>query len=153
LLSKRNPGVIKPDSFMNSLPYNELFNMALDHLVLWVANGALPPRADRIEVGGDGNGFAKDALGNSRGGVRCVQMDVPRATSIPNPRNSDGSVLFGTFGFEVPFEQAKMRSLYQTPTAYVERFNRRLAERIQQSWFLGADATNMRDEALAQLFS
>jgi hypothetical protein len=137
---------------MNNLPHNEMFNMALNHLVLWVAQGAVPPRADRIEVGADGNGFAKDEHGNSRGGVRCVQMDVPHVTSVPNPRNADGSLLFGTFGFEVPFDQATMQKLYGTPAVYVERFNRRLEELIRQGWFLGADATNMRDEALTQSF-
>lgn len=34
---------------MNSLPHFELFNMGLHHLVEWVANGTVPPRADRIE--------------------------------------------------------------------------------------------------------
>jgi hypothetical protein len=150
--SERNPGVIKPDTVMNSLPHNELFNMALNHLVLWVARGVTPPRADRIEVGSDGNAFARDEHGNSRGGIRCVQMDVPRAMSIPNPRNADGSLLYGTFGFEVPFDKAKMQMLYGTPARYVERFNRRLEELIRQGWFLGADATSMRDEALSQLF-
>jgi hypothetical protein len=150
--NERNPGVIKPDSVMNSLPHNEMFNMALNHLVLWVDKGVAPPRADRIELAADGNFFAKDENGNSRGGVRCVQMDVPRATSIPNPKNPDGSLLFGTFGFEVPFDKAKMQKLYGTPAEYVTRFNRRLEELIQQGWFLGADATGMRDEALSQNF-
>jgi len=150
--SERNPGVIQPDTVMNSLPHNELFNMSLNQLVQWVARGTTPPRAQRIEVAADGNSFAKDEHGNSRGGVRCVQMDVPRATSIPNPRNSDGSLLFGTFGFELPFDKAKMQQVYGTPAVYVRRFNQRLEELIQQSWFLGADATSMRDEALSQYF-
>jgi hypothetical protein len=109
--SERNPGVIKPDTVMNNLPHNELFNMALNHLVLWVETDTAPPRADRIEVAADGNTFARDEHGNSRGGVRCVQMDVPHVTSIPNPRNADGSLLFGTFGFELPLDKAKMQQL------------------------------------------
>lgn len=50
---------------MNSLPHFELFNMGLHHLVEWVANGTVPPRADRIEVGPDGY-FARDEHGNTK---------------------------------------------------------------------------------------
>jgi hypothetical protein len=147
----RNPGVIMPDSVMNSLPHNEMFNMALDHLVQWVDKGKAPPRAERIATDADGN-FLKDEHGNSRGGLRCVELDVPHARSIANPPNPDGSLLIGTFGFEVPFGPEKMKALYGTPTNYVVKFNQRLAELIQQGWVLGADATTMRDEALSQSF-
>src|SRR5207245_2108596 len=67
---------VPPGSVMNSLPHNELFNVTLHHLVLWVTAGTAPPRAPRIEVGPDGH-FAKDDHGNSIGGVRCAQMDIP----------------------------------------------------------------------------
>src|SRR5262249_15219752 len=50
---------------MNSLPHFELFAMSLHHLVEWVANDTIPPRAERIEVGRDGF-FAKDQHGNTR---------------------------------------------------------------------------------------
>ena len=69
---------------MNSLPHFELFAMGLDHLVRWVAEGTVPPRAERLEVGPDGF-FAKDELGNTRGGVRCVQLDVPHSTLPGQP--------------------------------------------------------------------
>jgi hypothetical protein len=35
---------------MNSLRHFELFNLGIHHLVEWVANGVVPPRAQRIEV-------------------------------------------------------------------------------------------------------
>jgi hypothetical protein len=79
-------------------------------------------------------------------------MDVPRARSIPNPTDSKGAFVYGTFGFEEPFSKAKMKQLYGTPAAYNERFNKRLEELIRQGWMLGADATAMRDEALSQRF-
>jgi hypothetical protein len=149
--SGRNPGVIKADTVMNSLPHNELFNVTLDHLVRWVNEGVPPPRAARLELAADGT-IAKDDNGNAIGGVRCAPMDVPRATSVPNPRNPDGSLLLGTFGFEIPFTDAKMRALYGTPAKYVERFNARLDELIRERWFLGADATGLRDSALEVRF-
>ncbi|HTV96184.1 MAG TPA: alpha/beta hydrolase domain-containing protein [Steroidobacteraceae bacterium] len=142
-------GAIPLDATMNSLPHHELFDMSLHHLVQWVARGAAPPRADRIEVGADGY-FAKDEQGNSRGGVRCVQLDVPRATYHPNPLNPDGTPGFGTIGTEVPFDKAKMQALYGNPASYLERFNRRLDELIDEGWFLAEDSEGMRAEAREQ---
>jgi hypothetical protein len=137
------------DSKMNSLPHHELFSMALDHLIRWVAEGKTPPRAPRIDVGTDGF-FAKDEHGNSTGGVRCVQLDVPRAKYYPNPLLADGTPSYGTVATEEAFDSAKMQKLYGTPAQYVARFNARLDELISQGWFLAGDAEGMRAEAQAQ---
>jgi hypothetical protein len=137
------------DAVMNSLPHHELFNVTLHHLVQWVASAITPPRADRIELAANGC-CAKDEYGNSRGGVRCVQLDVPRATYYPNPPNPDGTPTSGTVGLEAPFDKAAMRRLYGEPADYVARFNRRLDELINQGWLLAEDAGGMRAEALAQ---
>lgn len=75
---------------MNSLPHFELFSMGLHHLVGWVATGTVPPRAERLEIGPDGY-LAKDEHGNTRGGVRSAQLDVPHSTYRPNPVNADGT--------------------------------------------------------------
>ncbi|MEU4226976.1 alpha/beta hydrolase domain-containing protein [Nonomuraea sp. NPDC026600] len=131
---------------MNSLPHFELFNMGLHHLVEWVANGTVPPRAERIEVGPDGY-VAKDEHGNSRGGVRCVQLDVPHSTHRPNPAKPDGTPSPITVGSDEPFDVRKLRQLYQDSAGYVERFDRRLDELIDEGWFLAEDAENMRREA------
>ena len=83
-----NAGDVPEDAHMNSLPHHRLFSMALDQLAKWVGDGTTPPRADRIDVGPDGL-FVKDECGNSRGGVRCVQLDVPKATYFANPGVGD----------------------------------------------------------------
>lgn len=140
---------IPPGVVMNSLPHHELFNMTLHHLVQWVSKGITPPRADRIQVAGDGH-FAKDEHGNTCGGVRCVQLDVPRATYYPNALNPDGTLGIGTVATEVPFDQAKMKALYGDHASYVARFDRRLDELIKEGWFLSEDAADMRAEAMAQ---
>ncbi|MGO8860630.1 MAG: alpha/beta hydrolase domain-containing protein [Acidimicrobiales bacterium] len=140
-------GSVPRDTPMNSLPHGELFSMALHHLVRWVADGVAPPRADRIEV--DPNGLlAKDEYGNSRGGVRCAQMDVPRLTYFSNPGvKEDGTPAFGVVGIEEPLPPETLKELYPHHAAYVERFNRRLDELIAQGWFLAEDADGMRAEA------
>lgn len=137
---------IPPDVIMNSLPHNELFEVSLDHLVRWVAEGVAPPRGERLEVGPDGF-FKTDEHGNSLGGVRCVQLDVPRATYQPNGvRRGD----VGTVGTETPFDAPKMRALYGEPADYLARFERRLGELIDQGWMLPESAEDMRAEARAQ---
>lgn len=139
-------GNIPPDAIMNSLPHNEMFEVTLDHLVRWVGQGVAPPRADRIEVGADGY-FATDEHGNSLGGVRCAQLDVPRAAYRPNGVGDDD---IGTVGTEAPFDGTEMRRLYGQPADYVARFERRLSELIDQGWMLSEAAGDMRAEAQAQ---
>jgi hypothetical protein len=140
-------GSIPKDADMNSLPHDELFAMGLHHLVQWVAGRATPPRADRIEVGPDGL-FVKDECGNSRGGVRCAQMDVPRLRYQSNPGvKEDGTPTFGVVGIEEPLPPETLRRLYRDHADYVDRFNHRLEELIAQGWFLAEDADDMRTEA------
>ncbi|HLN16769.1 MAG TPA: alpha/beta hydrolase domain-containing protein [Acidimicrobiales bacterium] len=141
-------GSVPKGAPMNSLPHGELFSMALDHLAQWVSRGVVPPRADRIEVGPDGL-FAKDEFGNSRGGVRCVQMDVPRLRYLPNPGvDESGAPAFGVVGIEEPLTEEQLKGLYRDHDDYVERFNHRLDELIAQGWFLVEDAAEMRAEAV-----
>jgi Alpha/beta hydrolase domain len=140
-------GSVPTDAAMNSLPHDELFAMGLDHLVRWMASGDTPPRADRIEVRADGL-FVRDEHGNSRGGVRCAQMDVPRLRYQANPSvKEDGTPAFGVVGIEEPLPPGTLKRLYRDHADYVERFNRRLGELIEQGWFLAEDADEMRAEA------
>ncbi len=140
-------GNIPPDAVMNSLPHDELFNVGMHHLVQWMANDVTPPRADRIEVGPDGL-LLKDEHGNTRGGVRCAQMDVPRLRYSSTPGVDDnGEPAFGVVGFEEPLSSKTLQGLYRDHADYVDRFNRRLDELIAAGWFLAEDAAGMRDEA------
>lgn len=148
----RQGGLIKPSDTMNSLPHNEMFSACLDLLIGWVVKGKVPPRAERIKTEADGRYFAKDEHGNSLGGVRCAQMDVPHSTYHAVPVDDAGKPTFATVGTEVPFDAAKMRALYGTPGAYLQRFNGRLAELISAGWFLGEDAEYMRAEAASRKF-
>jgi hypothetical protein len=140
-------GAVPKKAAMNSLPHNELFSVGLDHLVRWVVDGEAPPRAERIEVGPDGL-FDKDEHGNSVGGVRCAQMDVPRLRYGPNPGvREDGTPAFGVVGIEEPLPAATLERLYRDHDDYVEQFERRLDELIAHGWLLSEDADEMRAEA------
>jgi Alpha/beta hydrolase domain len=136
---------VPPGGRMNSLPHNELFHVTLDHLVRWVAEGVTPPRADRLEVGPDGF-FVKDDHGHSLGGVRCVQVDVPRTRYFANPLNPDGTPMPTTIAAEQPFDDQTLKVLYPEPDDYTERFERRLQELVAEGWLLPEDADEMRRE-------
>ena len=145
-------GAVNADARMNSLPHGELFSMTLHHLVQWVANGVTPPRAERIE-GGPDELFVKDESGNSRGGVRSAQMDVPRLKYFPNPgTKEDGTPERGVVGYEEPLPMETLQRLYPSHEAYVELFNSRLEELIAAGWLLPEDADEMRAEAAGATF-
>jgi hypothetical protein len=141
-------GNVPTEQRMSSLPHNELFDMGLRHLVNWVVEGVTPPTADRIEVGADGY-FAKDEHGNSLGGIRCVYLDVPKARYYANPRNENGTPAMGVVGSEELFDKEELGALYKDHSDYVERFNRRLDELINQGWFLADNAPELREDAEA----
>ena len=133
-------------SRMNSLPHFELFSVCLDHLVRWVEEGTIPPRAERLEIGPDGL-FTKDEHGNTRAGVRCVQLDVPHATFHANLLRADGTPTWLTVGCEEPFAAEQLRALYGDKAGYLERFSHRLDELVTEGWLLPDDAAAMRREA------
>jgi hypothetical protein len=140
-------GSVPKDATMNSLPHNELFSVALAHLVRWVSDDVVPPRGDRIEAGPDGL-FAKDECGNSRGGVRSAQMDVPRLKYLSNPSVGENGVpAFGVVGIELPLEPGLLEKLYRDHADYVGRFDKRVDELVDEGWLLPADADEMRAEA------
>ena len=141
-------GKVPSGAAMNSLPHSELFSMGLHHLVAWVSDGVTPPRADRIEVGADGL-FAKDDVGNSTGGVRCAQIDVPRLRYLSTPGvTADGTPAFGVVGIEEPLPKDVLSRLYRDHDDYVEQFGRRVDELVTRGWLLPDDAGEMRREAV-----
>jgi len=140
-------GDVPKDAAMNSLPHGQLFSAGLDHLIRWVADGVTPPRGERIESGPDGL-FAKDECGNSRGGIRCAQMDVPRLKYLSNPSVGENGVpAFGVVGIELPLEPGLLEKLYCDHDDYVGRFDRRVDELVAEGWLLPEDADEMRAEA------
>ncbi|MBV8951482.1 MAG: hypothetical protein JOZ99_11445 [Actinobacteria bacterium] len=144
--SMENHGSYGDGARMSTLPHNELFSMALDHLVHWVADGVTPPHAERLVTRSDG-WLASDEHGNTLGGVRCVQLDVPRARYLSNAPQADGSPGTGTVGTEVLFDAPLLRKLYGTHDEYAARFRERLDGLVGARWMLVDDVEEMQAEA------
>jgi hypothetical protein len=93
---------------------------------------------------------ARDAHGNSVGGIRLPQMDLPTATySFPNPP-ADGLpiALLGLVcrlsGAVEPFDEATLAALYPDWTAFVAQFNQRIDDLLAARFLLAEDADKLR---------
>ena len=72
-------GIITCDAPINAGPQTYVLRAALAALAGWARTGEPPASMPRLELSADGNGYALDAVGNARGGVRTPQVDVPVA--------------------------------------------------------------------------
>lgn len=142
-LEMMDPTIKVPEDVnASNYPFCEMHQMALHHLVEWVANDVVPPRAERMQLNDDPSSphiFAKDINGNTIGGIRNAEMDVPMATYAPCPVKEDGKIGFGGYGFMVPFSHEVMVNMYGNKENYMELFIKRMNELIAENWFLPED--------------
>jgi hypothetical protein len=82
---------------LSTYPTQAYFALALSHLMRWVDEGVIPPKADRIwidrNIENDGTQMVLDEHGNPVGGIRNPYVDVP-STSRPTrsrPSSATGS--------------------------------------------------------------
>jgi hypothetical protein len=148
------------------------FSVTLHHLLRWVDEGVVPPRAPRIlldrDASNDGSTMALDTQGNPLGGIRNPYVDVPFAKYAPvntaaepviaNPSEyvkanglQGAQTMCRLSAYQEPFSAAKLRDLYGSPREYVRKFEARLDELEKQGWSLPvyrdvllADARNVK---------
>lgn len=126
---------------VTDFPAGAFTALALNHLVEWIANGTVPPRAPAIEVdgstAGDGSHLALDEHGNAKGGIRNVWVDVPVATHgvMGKGKTTATDRLCLLAGTKVPLPDETLRRLYKDAD-YVARVEKRLQELIAAGWFL-----------------
>ena len=117
----------------------------------WVKTGAPPAIFPRIalseEVPGD---LARDENGNVLGGIRIPPVAVPTAThGAPNGERADLQCFL--LGYEVPFSDAVLRSLYPSFSSYVARVRHAAQTAQRQGILLPEDAAVYRDVKDARL--
>lgn len=142
---------------LSEFPHEAYVAMGLHHLLQWVDKGIVPPRAERIirdnDEQNDGSRMALDANGNPRGGIRTPYVDVPVAKYglrpaavtplIANPSayvaaggQQAANQMCGLSGTQIPFEPAKLQTLYKTKKAYASQFEKRAKELEKAGWAL-----------------
>src|SRR5262249_13849350 len=113
-----------------------------EHLVKWIKDGTLPPTAPPIETTSVGPPavFARDARGNSLGGIRLAEHAVPTAV---NTGQNSGTGFCRLYGSHEDFSAALMDSLYPSHAAYVAAVKKVTEETLRAGYILKpeADAT------------
>jgi len=138
---------------VSDFPWGAMVAMGLNHLVQWVDNGIVPPRAPYIEVdndlANDGSRLALDGNGNAKGGVRNPYVDVPVAVyGVPNAGSGASAFLCSIAGWRIAYGPETLRELYSNKGGYVSRLNRSLMDRVREGWMLPEYAEDVRAEAL-----
>ena len=101
----------------------DIWEMAFDNLVRWIAKGVAPPHGSRIRLQADGKTVKRDTHGNALGGVRSVFVDVPTASIMPTSLAPGGVVKnpCAYAGYQLDFSPAQLQQLYRTHRGYVQR--------------------------------
>ena len=142
------PGTVDP----NTYPFSMVANAAFADLTRWVDDGIPPPRAARIEAPHGRSLVARDRFGNALGGLRTPFLDVPTASYSPTDdatQDTDLSGLCPLVGYNTPFSQTTLRSLYPTHSDYVARVARESSSLVRQGFWLPADANQVVQQAAA----
>jgi hypothetical protein len=150
------PGIIDCGAPINSGPQHYVMNAALHALDQWVAGGAPPPSAPRLEVteaevdpDAEGRQASHDAVtdeyGNILGGVRTAWVDVPVARLTGDPVS--GSRFCGLFGTTTLFDDATLAELYPTKAAYVEAMTESVEQSVADGFLRQADADLILEHA------
>lgn len=101
----------------NAYPSQYLFHAAFRNLFRWVRTGAAPATCPRIELDANGENV-KDALGNTKGGLRTCLLEHPFArysnTSLVEPGQGtvDRRATGGLFGHMESFSASMLKELY-----------------------------------------
>jgi hypothetical protein len=110
-------------------------------------DGTEPPSGEQLAT--DENGKpVKDEHGNTRGGVRSPDVDVPIATlSGDPPEGGTGGGFCFLFGSTTPFTPEKLGALYPTHDAYVTKVEAAAREARRAGFILEPEAERMIAEA------
>jgi hypothetical protein len=123
-----------------------VINAAFANLDAWVRTGIPPPRAERLAVNNPGTpeaAFDTDEFGNAKGGVRHTYVEVPVATYSGNSPGQCGSI-----ANKVPFDWAKLQSVYGTPQNYAQKITASLEKLVAERWLTETDAGLIKAELI-----
>jgi hypothetical protein len=130
------------------VPFYQVFDAALDHLVLWVKDGKLPPSAPPIQVASVGPPaiMARDDYGNSLGGIRLAEHAAPTATNTGVNAGPGFCRLYGSYE---PFDAATIARLYPSHAAYVAKVEEVTEAALNAGYILKAEADRTIADAQA----
>jgi hypothetical protein len=123
----------------STMPMHYAASSAIHQLDRWVRGGPAPDNGPRFEF--RGGQLAKDAEGNTAGGIRLPPIDVPVA------RYESTSCELG--GITIPFSDVELTSRYGTHAEYYEQMATRTDAAVAGGWMLPEDAVDLMTRACA----
>jgi hypothetical protein len=125
---------------------------AHENLDAWTRHGVTPPHAARLQH--DGLVQRRDANGNTLGGIRPAQIDVPLASYGPAPEGSGCDTTRAGIGSpvipmrRVPLSEEQLARLYPGGKAdYLRRFDSAVDRLVAGRWLRAPAAAAQKSEA------
>jgi hypothetical protein len=122
-----------------TMPMHYAVSSAIHQLQRWVAGGPAPDNSPRFAF--EGGALAKDADGNTKGGIRLPPIDVPVA------RYESTACQLG--GITVPFTDLQLADRYGTHAEYYARMAAATDAAVRGGWILPPDAIDLMTRACA----
>ena len=127
------------------VPNRFVYNAAVDAIVQLNTTGRQPPHAPPMQVlTVSPPSIARDQFGNGLGGIRLAEMEVPVA--------HEGGETCGLGGTHVPFDAARLDSLYRNHGAYVSAVAHAAQASVAAGFVLPEDAQATIDKAAGSIF-
>ncbi|HEX3762451.1 MAG TPA: alpha/beta hydrolase domain-containing protein [Kofleriaceae bacterium] len=141
-------GVVSPDNF----PFSSVQNAAFASLVRWIETGIAPAHGTPIQVDTTTTPphIVRDAQGNALGGVRTPFVGVPITTYVPSDTVAHTTAQSGfcvLYGYNLPFDAAKLQTLYRNHADYVAQFARGAIDAVRDGFWLVPDAIHAIEAA------
>jgi alpha/beta hydrolase family protein len=142
------PGVVDPDDF----PFSSVQNAAFERLIEWIEHDRPPPHAAGIQVDltSTPRAIVRDSFGNAVGGVRTPFIDVPITTYVPTDTVAHTTPFSGFCildGYNIPFDAARLATLYRNHGDYVSRFAAESVRVVRAGFWSVADAIEAIERA------
>jgi Alpha/beta hydrolase domain len=130
-----------------------LLNSAIYWLNQWVTIGTPPPIGQPLQIASTSPfAYAKDANGNTIGGVRSPQVDAPIAVlaGIGNTAANSApiSAFCALFGSTVPYTPAQLAALYKNHGQFVSAWSNDTQKLVKEGFLLKADANELMQSAV-----
>ncbi len=143
------PGFIECAEPVNDGPQHFVVKAAIAALERWLVEGVAPTSAPRLELNGNGDGFARDEDGNALGGVRTPYVDAPIATLSGEGQGGPEAGLCTLFGTTSCLSESRLMSLYPDPQSYVVAVRDAAEDAVAKGFLVDEDAQLMIDVAEA----
>ena len=137
---------------VNSAPHHAVVKAGLRALTRWVRDGVVPTQSPAIELGDPAapDPIVRDKYGNAKGGIRLPEVEAPTAT-IDGRRNDvatpGGQNFCFLFGHTIPFDPARLASLYPSHQAFVSQFTKAVDALERAGYLLKPEADQARQAA------